>query len=124
MLVIEDAAELLGKDARQEVGQGLARLLNVCDGLVGQGLRVLILLTTNEDVGTTIHPAVIRRGRCIANIRFDPLSPEEMREWATVHGVSADGARSMLLAELFAADQIATPRAQVAVGFRPRNRSG
>jgi hypothetical protein len=30
-----------------EVGQGLARLLNVCDGMVGQGLRILILLTTN-----------------------------------------------------------------------------
>jgi hypothetical protein len=118
LLVIEDAAELLGKDARHEVGQGLARLLNVCDGLVGQGLRVLILLTTNEDVGT-MHPAVIRRGRCIANIRFDLLSAEETREWAAAHGVTADGARSSLLAELYAADQIATPRTQVGAGFRP-----
>jgi hypothetical protein len=122
LIVIEDAAELLGKDARLEVGQGLARLLNVCDGLVGQGLRLLILLTTNEDVGA-MHPAVTRRGRCIANIHFDPLSPEETREWATAHGVTADGARSMLLAELFASDQIATPRALVGVGFRPRGQS-
>lgn len=120
LIVIEDAAELLGQAARLEVGQGLARLLNVCDGLVGQGLRVLILLTTNEDVGT-MHPAVIRRGRCIANIRFDPLSPEETREWAVAHGVTADSSRSTVLAELFAADQIATPRAQVGVGFRPRS---
>lgn len=123
LIVIEDAAELLGKAARLEVGQGLARLLNVCDGVVGQGLRVLILLTTNEDVGT-MHPAVVRRGRCIANIRFDPLSPEETEEWAAAHGVNADGARSMLLAELFAADQIATPRARVGVGFRLRGQSG
>ncbi len=122
LLVIEDAAELLGKDARLEAGQGLAQLLNVCDGLVGQGLRVLILLTTNEDIGA-MHPAVTRRGRCIANIHFDPLSPEETREWAMAHGVAADGARSMLLAELFAADQIATPRALTGVGFRPRSQS-
>src|ERR1700726_1128308 len=51
LLIVEDAGELLGKDARLQSGQGLARLLNVCDGLVGQGLRVLILLTTNEEVG-------------------------------------------------------------------------
>ena len=42
--------------AHADVGQGLARLLNVCDGMVGQGLRILILLTTNEDLGT-MHPA-------------------------------------------------------------------
>jgi hypothetical protein len=119
LIVIEDAAELLGKDARLEVGQGLARLLNVCDGLVGQGLRIMILLTTNEDVGA-MHPAIIRRGRCIANIQFDLLSAGESREWAVAHGVAPDGARPALRADLFDADQIATPRSRTTAGFRPR----
>lgn len=120
LLIIEDASELLGKDARVQAGQGLARLLNLCDGLVGQGLRVLILLTTNEDVGT-MHPAVIRRGRCIANIRFDLLSSEERREWLAAHGRSPDDETPALLADLFAADQIVAPRAASIAGFRPRN---
>jgi hypothetical protein len=121
LLIVEDAAELVGADARSETGQGLARLLNVCDGLVGQGLRVLILLTTNEDVGR-MHPAVTRRGRCIANIRFDPLSPQESQEWGVAHGVTTDGERSVLLADLFAANQILTKRPDAVTGFRPRVR--
>jgi Domain of unknown function (DUF5925)/ATPase family associated with various cellular activities (AAA) len=119
LLLVEDAAELVGTDARLETGQGLARLLNVCDGLVGQGLRVLILLTTNEDMGK-MHPAVTRRGRCIADIRFDLLSPRESQAWAIAHGVAAGGERSALLADLFAADQILTPRSRPITGFRPR----
>ncbi len=118
LLIIEDASELLGKDARVQAGQGLARLLNLCDGLVGQGLRVLILITTNEDVGT-MHPAVIRRGRCIANIRFDLLSPEERRDWSAAHGVSPDDELLALLADLFAADQIAQPRERDPCRFSP-----
>jgi Domain of unknown function (DUF5925)/ATPase family associated with various cellular activities (AAA) len=122
LLVIEDAGELLGKDAKLQAGQGLARLLNVCDGLVGQGLKVLILVTTNEELGT-MHPAVIRRGRCIANIRFNLLAPHETREWAAAHGVPTDGEKPGLLADLFAADQITTSNAATITGFRPRSYS-
>jgi hypothetical protein len=121
LIVLEDAGELLGKDARLEVGQGLARMLNVCDGLVGQGLRVLVLLTTNEDLGT-MHPAVVRRGRCLANIRFDLLSADESREWSVSHGVAPGDERSTLLADLFAADQIVTRGgAATRTGFQPRS---
>jgi hypothetical protein len=69
-----------------------------------------------------MHPAVTRRGRCIANIRFDLLSPQEIQEWGVAHGVTTDGERSALLADLFAADQILTPRAEAVTGFRPRGR--
>jgi hypothetical protein len=121
LIILEDAGELLGKDARLEVGQGLGRMLNVCDGLVGQGLRVLVLLTTNEDVGT-MHPAVVRRGRCLANIRFDLLSADESHQWAVSHGVAPGDERSTLLADLFAADQIVTRGgAATRTGFQPRS---
>ena len=36
LLVIEDAGEFLLPDARQQMGQGLSRLLNASDGLLGQ----------------------------------------------------------------------------------------
>ena len=41
----EDTGELLSADARERSGQGLSRFLNVVDGLIGQGLRVLVLVT-------------------------------------------------------------------------------
>ena len=63
LLVMEDTGELLSADARERTGQGLSRFLNVVDGLIGQGLRVIVLVTTNEEI-KKVHPAVARPGRC------------------------------------------------------------
>ena len=52
LLVLEDTGELLSADAKERTGQGLSRLLNVVDGMIGQGLRVLVLVTTNEPLGS------------------------------------------------------------------------
>jgi hypothetical protein len=101
VLVLEDTGELLTADARAVIGQGLSRFLNVVDGLIGQGLRVLVLVTTNEPI-RKLHPAVARPGRCAANIEFVPLSVDEASQWLAVHG-AVDGARTtMTLAELYA----------------------
>lgn len=80
VLILEDSGELLTTDAKSHVGQGLSRLLNVVDGMIGQGLRVLVLVTTNEDLGA-LHAAVSRPGRCLLNLEFDKLDPQEVREW-------------------------------------------
>ena len=37
LLILEDAGELITPDARSVAGQALSRLLNVADGLIGQG---------------------------------------------------------------------------------------
>lgn len=76
LVVIEDADELLRADAKRQTGQSLSRLLNVSDGLIGQGVDLLVLLTTNEPVGR-LHPAVVRPGRCLAEVEFRPLTREE-----------------------------------------------
>lgn len=101
LLVLEDTGELLTPDAKAVIGQGLSRFLNVVDGLIGQGLRVLVLVTTNEPI-KVLHPAVARPGRCAADIEFDRLTAEEAGAWLRQHGAeeSADG--PLLLAELYA----------------------
>lgn len=80
LVIIEDADELLRRDAKSAAGQNLSRLLNLCDGLIGQGLRMLVLLTTNEKLGD-LHPAIIRPGRCVAEIEFAALNPSEATAW-------------------------------------------
>ena len=50
------------------------------DGLVGQGLHIIFLMTTNEPM-SKIHPALSRPGRCLANIEFTPLTVDESIEW-------------------------------------------
>jgi Domain of unknown function (DUF5925)/ATPase family associated with various cellular activities (AAA) len=99
LVIAEDCDEYLSADAKERAGASLGRLLNLCDGILGHGLRVLVLLTTNEDVGR-LHPAITRPGRCLSSIEFEPLRPAEARTWLGA-GVAAPEA-PMTLAQLFA----------------------
>jgi len=119
MLILEDTGELLSMDARDRSGQGLSRLLNLCDGLLGQSLNVLVLITTNEEIGK-LHPAVVRPGRGLANVEFQKFDPVEARQWLTTHGARGpehQGAMSLadLYAHLEGRGQVHAP--QQAVGF-------
>ena len=80
LLLIEDCDELIRSDAKSETGQSLSRLLNITDGLVGEGLKVLVCITTNEPL-SRLHPAIVRPGRCLANMHFTALSREEASAW-------------------------------------------
>jgi hypothetical protein len=80
LLILEDTGELLAADARIQAGQGLSRFLNVVDGLIGQGLRILVLVTTNEELGA-LHPAIARPGRCAANVLFRRIPVEQANAW-------------------------------------------
>lgn len=98
VLILEDTGELLSAKAKEKYGQGLSRLLNVVDGMIGQGLRVLCLVTTNDELGE-LNPAVLRPGRCASQIVFRPFTGAEAEaitgtEW-TADAVS--------LAEIYAA---------------------
>ena len=76
ILVAEDADEYLRASARRDAGAGLGRLLNLADGILGQGYNTLILLTTNEEL-YRLHPALIRPGRCLARVEFTSFRPSE-----------------------------------------------
>lgn len=119
VLLLEDTGEMLAADAKEKVGQGLSRLLNVVDGLIGQGLRVLVLVTTNEEL-KRLHSAVARPGRCAQKLVFDRLTGPEARQWAIAHGIDPVDAPTdpHSLAELFAlVEGYSTRPRECAVGF-------
>ena len=117
LLILEDTGELLTADARAVIGQGLSRFLNVVDGLIGQGLRVLVLVTTNEEI-RKLHPAVARPGRCAANIEFVPLSVDEAAAWLERHGVEEPVTAPTTLAALYAKTEDFEPaEAERTTGF-------
>src|SRR5919109_2710313 len=116
LLVLEDTGELLTPDAKSIIGQGLSRFLNVVDGLIGQGLRVLVLVTTNEPI-KTLHPAVARPGRCAANIEFESLSADEANTWLDAHAVEARVERATMLADLYALESGRDPGTMPPAGF-------
>lgn len=99
LLVLEDCDELIRSGAKEATGQGLSRLLNLTDGLLGQGRDVLVAITTNENLAR-LHPAVVRPGRCLTQIEVGALPHDEAARWlGTTEGLSPSGAT---LAELFA----------------------
>jgi hypothetical protein len=74
----------------------------LADGLLGQGLRTLVLVTTNELL-RTLHKAVSRPGRCASEIEFDLLSAAEVKAWLKKHDMhdrETDGA-PCTLADLY-----------------------
>lgn len=101
VLILEDTGELLAADAKDSQGQGLSRLLNVVDGMVGQGLRILALLTTNDEL-EGFHPAATRPGRCASQITFGSLDTVEAQTWLAEHSQTAEIEGPATLAELYA----------------------
>jgi Domain of unknown function (DUF5925)/ATPase family associated with various cellular activities (AAA) len=114
-LILEDTGELLAADAKEQVGQGLSRLLNLVDGIIGQGLRVMVLVTTNDDL-RQLHPAVSRPGRCLAKVEFVPFTPQEAEDWLARNGVDRDP-RAGTLASLFGAAAGEEPSERPPIGF-------
>ncbi|HEV2636999.1 MAG TPA: DUF5925 domain-containing protein [Actinocrinis sp.] len=99
LLILEDCDELVRGGAKQAAGQALSRLLNLTDGLLGQGQNVLVAITTNEELGR-LHPAVVRPGRALAQIEVGPLPRAEAAAWlGTESGLTGP---TTTLAELYA----------------------
>ena len=80
LVIMEDAGELFTVNAKKDTGQALSRLLNMADGILGQGRRLIFALTTNEPV-MKIHAAVMRPGRAMANLNIPAFSQEEATQW-------------------------------------------
>ncbi|NGO80633.1 AAA family ATPase [Streptomyces sp. YC504] len=104
LLLLEDCDELIRGEAKHTAGQALSRLLNLTDGLLGQGRNVLVGVTTNEDL-ERLHPAVVRPGRCLARIEIGALTRRESLDWLGADfpdAASAVGREGATLAELYA----------------------
>jgi len=118
LLMLEDCDELVSGQAKASAGQSLSRLLNLTDGLLGQGRNALIAITTNEDLAS-LHPAVVRPGRCLASIEVGRLRYAEAVAWlGRPAGIGPDGAT---LAELYAlktgAHPVTVPTPPAATGL-------
>jgi hypothetical protein len=99
--VLEDSGEFLAPDAKQMAGQALSRLLNVCDGALGQATHSLVLVTANENV-RRLHPAITRPGRCLSKVEFAELNHDEIVRWCSSHEVKPPQTDRATLADLFA----------------------
>jgi hypothetical protein len=116
LLILEDTGELLATDAKERQGQGLSRLLNLVDGVIGQGLRVVVLVTGNEPL-RRLHPAISRPGRCAGVTEFRPFGAEQARGWLDARGCSQDLPGGGALADLYATLSGRRRARETVVGF-------
>ena len=101
LLIVEDSGEMMAMDAKNAVGQGLSRLLNLSDGILGQGTKIFILVTTNEELGK-LNPAVRRHGRCLSEIEFRRFHSDEAAAWLRRAGCNFSPGGQRTLSELYA----------------------
>jgi hypothetical protein len=99
LIVLEDAGQFFEKGAAKT--PGFSRFLNMADGIVGQGLRCVFLLTANEHVAQ-LEPAIVRPGRCIGVTEFPLFSPTELKAWFKARGLNAAKVAESSLASCFA----------------------
>ncbi|CAF1244206.1 unnamed protein product [Didymodactylos carnosus] len=101
ILIIEDAENII-KD-RQEMlipNQAVANLLNLSDGLLGDAMHQQIIATFNCDL-KTIDPALLRKGRLIANYEFNKLDVESAKILSDKLGFNSEINEPMTLAEIY-----------------------
>lgn len=101
LIVVEDGDEFIDSNAKARSGHAIARLLNLADGLVGQGLKVMVAVSTNVPE-TDFASAIVRTGRCGAMIEFPAFTAEEAVQWAAERGVDIEvGEDGATLADLY-----------------------
>jgi hypothetical protein len=93
-IVIEDGDEFLNVDAKDAKGQDIGRLLNLTDGIIGQGVKIFLLISTNLKQ-EKMNPAVVRDGRCLAENHYRPFTVEEATAWLVDHGKSKKKAQRL-----------------------------
>lgn len=101
LFILEDTGGLLQSDAADKMPEGLSRLLNTADGMIGQGLNLRILITTNEKIGS-LHSAVTRQGRCLSICEYGPLPVSQANEWLKHHGMDEQVSTDTVLSDLYA----------------------
>ena len=123
LVILEDTGELLTSDASAHTGHALSRLLNVTDGMLGQGSNTLFLITTNEPL-ESFHEAVARPGRCASQVEFLAMSAAQGTAWLKANGapdhppLRAPAALADLYAML-AGNEVAPARRRGPIGFSP-----
>jgi len=105
ILVLEDMPDLLLKSSRNDKNHAMARLLNLSDGILGQGVKAVFLFTTNQELDE-IDPAFTRPGRCLATVKFEKFGPKAATEWLRAKKAEVaydyDMTSNMTIAEMYA----------------------
>ncbi len=100
ILVLEDADNVLRK--RDEISdiQNVSSILNIADGMLHDVLRLQIVATFNTKL-SNIDEAFLRKGRLIAEYKFEKLKKDKAQELSNSLGFDSKIKEDMNLADIY-----------------------
>lgn len=104
ILVIEDAEKVLGSREKGSISQSTSNLLNLTDGILGDCLNIQIIATFNTK-RENIDDAFMRKGRLIAEHKFQKLSLDETNLLLKHIGKNIVVEEGMVLSDIYNIDE-------------------
>jgi hypothetical protein len=99
ILFIEDAERVI-TDRTENGSTGVSNILNITDGILSDILNIQIVATFNMDK-KKIDPALLRKGRLIAEHKFEALSVEDSNRLLKHLGINHTTDKPMTLTEIY-----------------------
>ena len=103
ILVIEDAERVISDREGNGSPAGVSNILNLTDGILGDCLGIQVLATFNMK-REKIDQALLRKGRLIAEHKFEKLSLEETNKLLEFLGKTEIAEEGMVLADIYNID--------------------
>jgi hypothetical protein len=104
ILIIEDAEKVIADRETNGSSAGVSNILNLTDGILGDCLNIQIIATFNMK-REKIDPALLRKGRLIAEHKFSPLSVENSNLLLQHLGKTNTVDKAMSLADIYNIDE-------------------
>jgi hypothetical protein len=118
VLIIEDAERVLADRSSSGMSMGTSNILNLSDGILGDCLDIQIIATFNTS-RDTIDKALLRKGRLIAEHKFQALSVEDSNKLLKHLGKDHVTNKPMTLTEIYNFDEVEYKSKQPeSIGFR------
>ena len=99
VLFIEDAERVI-TDRSENGSTGVSNILNITDGILSDILKIQIVATFNMDK-QKIDSALLRKGRLIAEHKFEALSVEDTNRLLDHLGITHTNTKRLTLTEIY-----------------------
>ena len=103
VLIIEDAERVISDREGNGSPAGVSNILNLTDGILADCLNIQVIATFNMK-RERIDQALLRKGRLIAEHKFEKLSTEDTNKLLKHLGKSQEVSESMSLADIYNID--------------------
>jgi ATP-dependent 26S proteasome regulatory subunit len=119
ILIIEDGERVISDREGNGSAAGVSNILNLTDGILGDCLNIQIIATFNMK-REKIDQALLRKGRLIAEHKFENLTVEETNKLLKHLGKDHEVTKSMSLADIYNIDveEIRSINKESKIGFK------